>query len=216
MDTQQAMNQEYITVTKNFNNKFKYIVGIDEVGRGPLAGPLAVGVCVFLKKNSHSFFSGVKDSKKLSPIKRKIWFEKMKLEKNNGRIDFAVSFCSHSMIDKHGLTKSVKKAITTCLKKLNLPPAVSMVYLDGGLRAPQQYINQLTIIKADEKIAVVALASIAAKVLRDKKMDRFAKKILNYGFESNKGYGTKYHRMQLKKLGPTPIHRLSFLKNFNI
>jgi ribonuclease HII len=192
-----------------------FIVGIDEAGRGPFAGPVAVGICVFLSNKSKTSFRGVKDSKKLTPQKREEWFRKMLVEKRKGTIDFTVSFSSQKMIDKRGLSFAIKRALENNFLKLKLKPKRSRVFLDGGLYAPKQFLMQKTIIKGDEKIPVISLASIAAKVMRDRRMVKYSKKYPKYGFEIHKGYGTRMHIKKIRKYGPSPIHRKSFLKNFD-
>jgi len=186
-------------------------IGIDEVGRGPLAGPVAVGAFVFLKPEARKFFRGVKESKQLSEQKREEWFRIIQAQQKLGTIDFRVTFQSHTVIDTKGLSHAIRTALSISLKGLNVLPAQARVLLDGGLRAPSNYENQKTIIKGDEKEAVIALASICAKVLRDRKMKLLGKKYLGYGFEVHKGYGTKRHYEAIERLGVTGVHRRSFL-----
>ena len=191
----------------------RYLVGIDEAGRGPLAGPVAVGA-FFVRTDSRGFkkFSaGVKDSKKLSAKKREEWFAKMQNEKKSGNFSFAVSFGSAEMIDTRGINFAIRHALAQSLKKLGIPPEQTLVLLDGGLRAPEEYLFQKTIIKGDEKEPVISLASIAAKVSRDKKMTVFAMRYPEYGFEKHKGYGTAAHYEAIARHGVLDIHRKSFL-----
>ncbi|MFA6338807.1 MAG: ribonuclease HII [Candidatus Paceibacterota bacterium] len=203
----------------NKKTKVRFIVGIDEVGRGPLAGPVAIGVVAMANsmysRYQKSFFIEVKDSKKLTLEKREEWCKKIIQEKKNGNLDYKVSFVSHKMIDKTGLSKCIKLAIKRSLNKLNLNPNECRVLLDGGIKAPVEFEFQETIIKGDEKIPIISLASIVAKVKRDRKLCLLAKKYPNYGFEIHKGYGTKFHRDAIKKFGVCEIHRMSFLKNFS-
>ncbi|MCC6323817.1 ribonuclease HII [Candidatus Nomurabacteria bacterium] len=201
----------------------KYIIGIDEVGRGPIAGPVAV--CAFLC--NYDFFENfppvglvgkktslpkLKDSKKLSKKQREEWFEYLKGEKVKGNCDFAVSYVSAEMIDKFGIVKAIQKALDNSLEKLDFQKD-TFVYLDGGLKAPVEYINQQTIIKGDELHPVISCASIIAKVSRDKIMANHAKEYPEYGFEKHSGYGTKFHYEAIKKHGPTLLHRKTFLKS---
>ena len=186
----------------------EYLVGIDEVGRGPLAGPVAVGVLVM--KENLKIFGKIRDSKKLSEKQREEWFEIICAERQRGALDFSVSFVSHIMIDKRGLAWALRTATARALTRLAIPTD-SAIFLDGGLRAPEIFKNQKTIIKGDEKIPVIALASIVAKVTRDHLMIRMAEKYPQYGFERHKGYGTKEHFATIKKHGLCPIHRRSFL-----
>ncbi len=188
------------------------MIGIDEVGRGPIAGPVAVGAFVFLKPSASKLFRGVKESKQLSEEKREKWFSKIKEAQKTGSINFTVSFQSEKVIDRKGLSFAIKKALELSLAKLKIKPDKARVLLDGGLKAPKEFINQKTIIKGDAKVQVIALASICAKILRDRKMKQWAKKYPKYGFEAHKGYGTEGHYRAIKKYGLTPLHRRSFLK----
>jgi ribonuclease HII len=196
--------------------EYKYLIGLDEVGRGPIAGPVAVGAFVFLKKNSSKFFKNVKESKQLSEEKREVWFKKTLEVQKNGAIDFVVTFQSEKVIDTKGLSFAIKNALKISINKLIRKHKIKYsdvaVLLDGGLKAPAEYINQKTIIKGDVKEKVIALASICAKVLRDRKMRKWALKYPGYGFEVNKGYGTRGHYEGIKKGGVTALHRRSFLK----
>ena len=195
-------------------SKFKYLIGIDEVGRGPLAGPVVVGVVVFQAGFNEKLLKGIKDSKKLTLNKRVEWFKKLDDLKRNGEIDYIVSFSNASVIDKKGIAKTINNLIERSLFKLNLPPKDSLILLDGGLKAPLVYKNQETIVKGDEKEVVISSASIMAKVTRDNRMVNHSFKYKGYGFERNMGYGTKEHINFLKKVGPSSIHRLSYIKNF--
>lgn len=197
--------------------KQRHIIGIDEAGRGPLAGPVAVGAVKLsasslkLKANK-GWFRGIKDSKKLSEKQREIWFEKMKIAKKEGWLAYAVVMGSAQEIDRRGIVPTISHALARCLKKIGADPEKSRVLLDGGLKAPAEYLHQKTIIKGDEKEPMIALASIAAKVTRDRLMKRLAKKCLGYGLEVHKGYGTAAHRQALHRRGLSVIHRKSFCK----
>lgn len=191
-------------------NKPKYLIGIDEVGRGPIAGPVAVGAFVFLNEGASKFFKGVKESKQLSEEKREKWFSKIEEAREMGMVDFSVIFQSEKVIDSKGISFAIKKALEMSLKKLKINPKETLVLLDGGLKAPPEYTNQKTIIKGDTKEQVIALASICAKVLRDRKMRKWALKYKEYGFDVHKGYGTKGHYEAIKKYGLTALHRLTF------
>ena len=229
----------------------KYIIGIDEVGRGPIAGPVAV--CAFLMKDN-SFIDErfptcqtcgklpkLRDSKKLSKKQREIWFEYLKVAKTEGFCDFAVSFVSSENIDKFGIAKCIQKALNESLAKVTsqemlfvrssdllaenyfsedgssarpsqkASPASFHVFLDGGLKAPKEFINQETIIRGDELHPVISMASIMAKVSRDRIMTNYAKEYPEYGFEKHVGYGTKAHYEAIKEHGQTSIHRKSFI-----
>jgi len=195
----------------------KYLIGIDEVGRGPIAGPVAVGAFCISNTNLpkvRRIFKGVKESKQLSEEKREKWFGIIEQTKKLGLIDFAVTFQSEKVIDTKGLSFAIKNALKISLSKLGIEPRLSRVLLDGGLKAPAEFNNQKTIIKGDEKEMIIALASICAKVLRDRKMNSLAKKYPKYGFEKHKGYGTRSHYGAIKKHGVLQLHRKSFLKRF--
>ncbi|MES2216229.1 MAG: ribonuclease HII [Patescibacteria group bacterium] len=192
-------------------NKPKYIIGIDEVGRGPIAGPVAVGSCVFLTPQARKLFRGVKESKQLTEEQREMWFARIEEARESGHVDFCVTFQSHRIIDTKGLSFAIRTALATSLESLNIHHESARVLLDGGLKAPAHYRDQKTIIKGDEKETIIALASICAKVLRDRRMNLLAKKYPQYKFEAHKGYGTRGHYRALKKYGILPMHRLSFL-----
>jgi ribonuclease HII len=187
-------------------------IGIDEVGRGPIAGPVAVGAFVFLNNKANKIFRGVKESKQLTEKKREGWFAKIENAKKEEHVDFRVSFQSEKVIDKKGLSYAIRTALSVSINSLNMNPNSAFVLLDGGLHAPLEYKNQKTIIKGDEKEVVIALASICAKVLRDRYMNKMGKKHPKYGFESHKGYGTKKHYEAIQKFGLLSVHRRSFLK----
>jgi ribonuclease HII len=216
----------------------KYIIGIDEAGRGPLAGPVAVGACLvsakmtrknFLAKVAQSGKPGLEklnDSKKLSAKRREAWFveiremQKVKNKKTRGQkntLDFSVVLISNKIIDRRGISFAIKKAMADSLKKLqkstHFKSSECLVLLDGGLHAPAEFVFQKTIIKGDEKEFAISLASIVAKVIRDAHMRKLAKKYSGYGFDVHKGYGTTKHIVAIKRRGIMPIHRRSFLKN---
>jgi len=204
---------------KNKDKKrLQYLVGIDEVGRGPLAGPVAVGACLIsvseIKRlRAEGFFKNIKDSKKLSEKKREEWLLKIKELKEKGDLNYHIAFVSNKTIDDKGIAHCIKLAIKNSLKKLKADPLRSMVLLDGGLKAPAEFNLQKTIIKGDEKEPIISLASIAAKVARDQKMVAYSKKFPQYGFEIHKGYGTALHCRKIRENGLSELHRKSFCKN---
>lgn len=190
----------------------KWLVGIDEAGRGPLAGPVSVGVVVAPMTFKTVFKKyAVKDSKKLSEQDRERWYKWLVKERREDKLNFATALVSNQVIDKQGIVPAVRLGIKRCLNRLNLKPEECEVLLDGSLKAPLIFNQQKTIIKGDETEPIIALASIAAKVRRDRYMCRLAKKYPQYQFEIHKGYGTKGHYKALKKHGASLIHRLSFL-----
>lgn len=197
-----------------------YVVGIDEVGRGPLAGPVAVGAVRVDAEHYaliRKLFPVVRDSKKLSAKAREEWVVRIREAEMAGLLVSFVAFVVPSVIDKKGIAPSMRMALAQALE--NVAPAKAspsrgvQVLLDGGLRAPAEYKNQKTIIKGDEKELLIALASIVAKVARDVRMVKLGKKFPAYGFERHKGYGTRAHYDAIKKHGITPHHRKSFLKS---
>lgn len=197
----------------SMSRKRRILVGVDEAGRGPLAGPLAVGIVV-LPRRYLKEFAQIRDSKKLTSAKRQIWFDKLRKERKRGTLDFRVSCVGNAIIDKKGISYAARCGIRRCLQRLEVSPAQSEILLDGLLYAPKKFLLQKTVIKGDERVPIIALASVAAKVVRDGKMTRLAKRFPQYGFEIHKGYGTALHRKRILKHGPSPIHRRSFLKNF--
>ena len=205
--------------------KSKYIIGIDEVGRGALAGNVTVAAVLLPRKSqipnsklqTNSKFKilnsklKLRDSKKLTPKQREIWFEYLK---NELRLPYAVASVSPKIIDKINISKAANlaagKAFSLLIKNSGLRIKNCEVFLDGGL-----YIQNLKfkiIIRGDEKIPAISLASIIAKVSRDRQMINLHKKYPKYGFEKHKGYGTKKHFKAIRKHGPSKIHRLTFLK----
>lgn len=190
-----------------------YIVGIDEAGRGPLAGPVAVGGVRIGADFNKKFFKGIKDSKQLTLEERELWYSLALEAKKQGKLDFKVALVSEKVIDRYGITYAIRLGIKRVLKSLVSDDASSQIFLDGGIKAPKEFIHQLTVIKGDEKIPIISLASICAKVIRDRRMVRAAKKYPLYSFDQHKGYGTRVHRQAILKHGLTDLHRTSFLKN---
>lgn len=199
-----------------------YVIGIDEVGRGPLAGPVtvsAVAVPVNFKLPLNFQFK-LKDSKQLTENQREAWFGHIK---KYPEIYRAVASVYPKVIDRINISRAANLAATRAFKKLvgnYLKTTVgSKVFLDGGLFLNVKVLSAIgckiipkTIVRADEKYNCVKLASIIAKVTRDKAMKRNHKKFPSYNFERHKGYGTKAHIAAIKKYGLSPIHRRSFVK----
>ena len=193
----------------------RFLIGIDEAGRGPLAGPISVGVFSIKDKKHLKKFKGVKDSKQLSEIQREEWFKRIREWRREGILEYAVSFSSSETIDSKGITYATYSALNRSLKRLEKKDFAfpqSRILLDGSLYASSRYSNQKTIIDGDAKERIIALASICAKVLRDRRMKRLGKEFPEYGFEIHKGYGTKAHYRAIKKHGTLEtVHRKSFL-----
>ena len=191
-----------------------FIVGIDEAGRGPLAGPVCVGAAGTmmnvrpatsdLPRWTSELLKGIKDSKKLSAKKREEWF---KILQENKEFECHHVFVSNKMIDNFGIRKAVIFGVEKVLEKFSQKP--DMVLMDGSLFAPKEY-NQETIIKGDEKIPLISAGSIIAKVSRDRVMMNMHKKYPEYCFNEHKGYGTKKHFEKIIKHGLCGIHRKTF------
>ena len=205
-------------------NKTKYIIGIDEAGRGPLLGPVSVGAVLvergeFIRVRKQGRLIGLTDSKKLSEKMREKLFEKISKLSDEGKLFYEVSLIGEKIIDKKGISVAIKMGIEKNLKKLLTRNSFAnfsntTVLLDGGLRAPAEFINQKTIIKGDLKEPVISAASIMAKVTRDRFVVKLSKKYPQYKIHEHKGYGTKEHMDLIKRFGLTPVHRKGFCKNF--
>ncbi len=191
-----------------------FIAGIDEAGRGPIAGPVAVGIFVCKKNFNFLPLPGLDDSKKLSEKKRNEIFLKIKELVRHKKARFFVALVSNKVIDSKGITFAIKKGIEECIKKIKISSKNTFVYLDGSLRAPEDF-KQKTVIKGDSKIKAISAASICAKVIRDEYMKKNSKIYLKYSFEKHKGYGTKEHYESIKIFGVSQLHRKTFLNGFN-
>ncbi len=194
-------------------------VGIDEVGRGPLAGPVVVA-CVALPESFSNLFanhyslaapSPLRDSKKLTEKQRIAWCAWIKARKE---IQYAVVRSTPATIDKMNISQAANRAAYRAYRKITSSTNIPAL-LDAGLKLPKE-IHQKAIIKGDEKIPAIALASILAKVARDSYMERIHKRHPVYNFKENKGYGTAVHIQALKRHGPCALHRLTFIKNLVI
>lgn len=196
-------------------DNISYLVGIDEAGRGPLAGPVSVGAVLVPVDFDWSTLARAKDSKQMTEKAREEVYAEMLRLKKQGEIRFVVALSSAHTIDTKGIVPAIRLALEGALSKLDVDPRLCRVLLDGGLKAPKEYLNQETIIKGDAKEKVIALASIAAKVLRDRHMVKEASGYPNYGFEVHKGYGTKKHAEAIREFGLCAIHRRSFCRSFD-
>jgi ribonuclease HII len=189
-----------------------FTIGVDEAGRGPLAGPLAVGVV----RTSEDFdllaaFPGLNDSKQLTEKKRESIFALLDASTD---IAYRVEWVTAAQIDEEGLTVSIREAIARGVRAL-MKEREGKVFLDGLLSAPPEY-EQETVTGGDGIIPAIMLASVAAKVLRDRKMQELGALYPGYGFEKHKGYGTKAHYEAIKTLGPCAEHRRLFLRNLSV
>lgn len=201
---------ERLNILKDFeNNLYKtgihYIAGIDEAGRGPLAGPVVVGVAIM---KPHSFIEGVNDSKKVSEKKREMLYEKITEE----AIDWAVGIVDQKEIDEINILNATKKALTIAISSLKIKP--DRILVDALEHIDTCGIPYTSIIKGDAKVYSISAASIIAKVTRDRIMQEYDEIYPQYGFAGHKGYGTAKHIQAIKTYGPCPLHRKSFIKNF--
>jgi ribonuclease HII len=193
-----------------------YVIGIDEVGRGPVAGPVVVCACaIAIGTDIITFFPKqvLRDSKKLSEKNRTAILEAIKPLIEEHKIYFGIGEVSALTIDAIGISASITDEMGQALTMLHAQgvPKESFVFLDGSLHAPEMY-TQETVIKGDEKIPEISLASIYAKEYRDSMMKAVAQQFPEYGFENHVGYGTAAHYVAMKKYGLTELHRKSFLK----
>jgi len=191
-----------------------YVVGIDEVGRGPLAGPLAVGAVIIEKKFYNELKSSkteFKDSKQLTVKGREQWLSWIQSKAKAGKLDYKVTEVGPGKIDSRGISYCLHQAVSITLNKLRVEdPDQVLILLDGGLKAPARFRHQKTIIGGDRLELAIALASIAAKTKRDRTMIKLDRKYEGYLFAKHKGYGTAEHIKAIEALGLSEIHRRSF------
>jgi len=191
---------------QKFKQGFKLIAGVDEVGYGSLAGPVTVAlVCYSGTVPKKLGTVPIRDSKQLSQKQREEIFEIVNQEPD---LEWKVSFVQSQVIDKINILRASQLAGQRCFNKLKQRPG--FLFLDGSHILPRLKIKQEAIVAGDSKILLVALASIMAKVSRDRLMEKLDLKYPGYEFALHKGYGTKLHLEKLKKLGPCQIHRKSF------
>lgn len=232
-----------LKMSKKDSKSKNWLVGIDEAGRGPLAGPVSVGLVLVPNDFNWNLIPGVGDSKQLSEKKREEIFERAKVLQKEGKLQYIVEMVAANKIDSDGISICIKKAIATGLTKLTsrrsrlllqnklvnkhagqnksrrqdlpLDPVYVMVKLDGSLKAPVEFVHQETIIKGDSKEKVIGLASIMAKVTRDRYMEKVSKdaRFVAYDFARHKGYGTKAHREAIAQNGLSTLHRATYCRN---
>ncbi len=183
----------------------RYIAGVDEVGRGPLAGPV-VCAAVIMPLDDNDLILGVDDSKKVTEKNRRILSEAIK----NKAIAYSICAVNEEVIDEINILNATKRCMKNAIEGLSLKPdcvLIDAVNLDID-------VETRPIIKGDAKSYVIGAASIIAKVYRDALMDEYDERYPVYGFKKNKGYGTKEHINVIRTVGPCPIHRKTFIKNF--
>lgn len=195
----------------NFENEYtlkgyNVIAGMDEAGRGPLAGPV-VCACAIMPLDSDKIIEGVNDSKKLTPKKRDELYEKIK----NTAVCYSIQEVDNKTIDKINILNATRLGMQNCVKNLKVKPDFVLIDYIVGLELD---VPNIPIVKGDAKSYSIACASILAKVYRDRLMEELDNKYPEYNFKKHKGYGTKEHIESLKKFGKCEIHRNTFIKHF--
>ncbi len=186
---------------KAMDNGYKSVCGVDEAGRGPLAGPVCAAA-VILPENT--VIEEVNDSKKLTEKKRELLFDVIKAS----ALSYSIAYASVEEIEELNILNATMLAMKRAVEALEIKP--DFVMIDGN-RVPKLGIDCESIVKGDAKSMSIACASILAKVSRDRLLYDYAKQYPQYGFDKHKGYGTKLHIEMIKKYGPCPYHRMSFL-----
>lgn len=202
-----ALERVRLEGMREFENKYSdlaYVAGIDEAGRGPLAGPV-VAAAVILPKDI--FLPFLNDSKKVTEKRRDVLFDEIK----QNAIAYGIGIASNTLIDEINILQATYEAMREAINSLEKTPDVLLV---DAVHIPDINIKQVGIVKGDAKSVNIAAASILAKVTRDRIMAEYDKIYPEYGFASNKGYGTATHIAALKEIGPCAIHRKSFIGNF--
>lgn len=202
------MMPDFEEENKLWKEGFKNVAGIDEAGRGPLAGPVVAAVVAcqnFDSSSNLSILKDVKDSKKLSPKKRE---EIYKILTNHSNIKWGIGIVSEKIIDKINILQATKLAMQKAIIDANIQ--VDYLLIDGNFGLEKVNLPQKSIIGGDDKVFSISAASIIAKVTRDKIMEKYHKKYPEYGFDNNKGYATKAHFLNITKFGPCQIHRKTF------
>ena len=202
-----ALERVRLEGMREFENKYSdlaYVAGIDEAGRGPLAGPV-VAAAVILPKDI--FLPFLNDSKKVTEKRRDVLFDEIK----QNAIAYGIGIASNTLIDEINILQATYEAMREAINSLEKKPDVLLV---DAVHIPDINIKQVGIVKGDAKSVNIAAASILAKVTRDRIMVEYDKIYPEYGFASNKGYGTATHIAALKEVGPCAIHRKSFIGNF--
>lgn len=197
----QAESDLWAFEKKARQNGFTWIAGVDEVGRGPLAGPVIAAACI-LPENAH--FPGLDDSKQLLPETRDALYQQLTQHPD---VIYGLGEVSHEIIDQINILQATLLAMLDAIKALTILP--DFLLIDGN-KAPKTEIPHETIVKGDHRSQSIAAASVIAKVTRDRQMDRWHDMYPEYGFKQHKGYATQQHLAAIAKHGPCPIHRHSF------
>ena len=210
METIKEKELERLTNLKSmekelYNKGFEYLCGIDEAGRGPLAGPVVVAGVIMPKD---SMIEGVNDSKKVSEKKREKLYDVILEE----ALSYSVAIIGQDVIDEINILNATKQGVTKVVEELDVKP--NLILVDALTHINTKGIPYDSIIKGDAKCYNIAAASIIAKVTRDRIMREWDEIYPQYGFINHKGYGTAKHIEAIKEYGPCPIHRKTFIKNF--
>lgn len=203
LEREYARLEQMLTFEKKYST-YAYICGIDEAGRGPLAGPVVAGA-VILPKDLKILY--LNDSKKLTPARRSALYDQIMAE----AVSVGVGMCDAGRIDEINILQATYEAMRKAVAALSCPP---QLLLNDAVTIPQIQIPQVPLIKGDARSLSIAAASVIAKVTRDRMMESYEEIYPGYGFGENKGYGTREHIEALKRLGPCPIHRASFIHHF--
>ncbi|SFQ05305.1 RNase HII [Lachnospiraceae bacterium XBB1006] len=203
LEAEKARIEKLREYENRYEQEYEYICGIDEVGRGPLAGPV-VACAVILPKGCRMLY--INDSKQLSEKKREELCEQIKEE----AVAIGIGMVGPGRIDEINILQATYEAMRQAIENLEVKPDI---LLNDAVTIPGISIKQVPIIKGDAKSISIGAASIVAKVTRDHLMEEYAKVMPEYGFESNKGYGSQAHIAAIRAYGLTPIHRRSFVKN---
>lgn len=210
----ERLNQNDSNPETNASDKLRYerqlwqagvarVIGVDEVGRGPLAGPVVAAAVIF---SPYHYIEGVKDSKQLSEKQRERFYERI-IEQ---ALAYGIGIVDHAEIDRINIRQATFKAMRMAIGSLSQNPQYLLI---DGEELPGRIYPQEALVKGDGRSFTIAAASILAKVTRDRRMLEYHQQYPRYGFDRHKGYGTAFHREMIQKYGPCPVHRRSFLRN---